>query len=300
VQLTRGAVASVLAVLVPWTWFWVRDASAAMELVAIVLPALVALVVALWLAMGDRHHWLRLAALSWIVFGVLVVAGPWTPRSTGHPRADANIVVAVAHTGGHVRSAEDVVAGIVGQHADLLVVTDATQPVHEQLVRVYRFSLRAAAPDGPALGVYANVPIEAPRAAEEVLDDHHLLRVVVGGKLVLWALQQPVEWTKPSRTTVTVDALVDALAEETLPVVVAGDTTISDRGRAYRRLAARFDDAMRAAWGGPTVRAVLARPLLLRVDHIFEPNDWCADRAGRFAITGSDHRGVRVRIGPCA
>src|SRR3954464_7250841 len=93
VQLTRGAVARVLVVLVPWTWFWVRDASAAMELVAVVLPAVVALVVALWLALGDRNHWLRLAALSWTVFGGVAVVGPWTPRESGHPRDDANVVV---------------------------------------------------------------------------------------------------------------------------------------------------------------------------------------------------------------
>lgn len=298
-QLTRGAVARVLALLVPWAWFWVRDASAAMELVAIVLPALVALLVALWLAMGDRHHWLRLAALSWAVFGVVAVVGPWTPRDTGHPRDDANIVIAVAHTGAQSRLDADVAADIAGQDADLVVVPDATQPVHELLVRTYRFSLRAAAPDGAAVGVYSDVPIEAPRR-ENMLDDRHLLRVVVGGKFVLWAIQQPVEWTKPSRTSALVDALLDEIGQETLPVVIAGDTTITDRGRAYRKITARFGDAMRSAWSGPTMRAVLARPLLLRVDHIFEPNDWCADRAGRFAITGSDHRGVHVRIGPCA
>ncbi|MEN3272376.1 MAG: vancomycin resistance protein VanJ, partial [Actinomycetota bacterium] len=140
----------------------------------------------------------------------------------------------------------------------------------------------------------------SPTAVSNVLDDHHLLRVVVGGKLVLWALQQPSDWTKPNKTTETVDTLLRQMVEETLPVVLAGDATFSDRGRAYRKLTSRFADAMRGAWGGPTARAALLRPLLLRVDHVFEPDEWCADRAGRFAITGSDHRGVHVRIGPCA
>jgi endonuclease/exonuclease/phosphatase (EEP) superfamily protein YafD len=300
VQLTRGGVARVLVVVLPWTWFWARDASAAMEVVAALLPALVALVVALWLALGDRNHWLRLAALSWTVFGVVVVVGPWQPRDTGHPREDANVVLAVAHTGAHDRRVRDAVDDIVGQHADVVVVTDATNELHGELVRTFRYSLRADEQAGTAVGVYSNPPIEAPLAVDTVLDDHHALRVVVGGKLVLWALQQPSDWRTPSRTTQTVDALLGELSHETLPVVVAGDTTITDRGRAYRRLVDHYDDAMRAAWGGPTARAWYLRPLLLRVDHVFEPTDWCADRAGRFPIAGSDRRGVHVRVGPCA
>ena len=299
-QLTRGAVARVIAVLVPWSWFWLRDRAAAMELVAAALPLLVAIVVALWLALGDRNHWLRLAALSWLAFGAVAVVGPWQPQSTGHPRDDAELVVAVAHTGGHERGAADVADDIVGQHADLVVVTDATSGLHDALVHAFRFSLRADEREGAAVGVYSNLPIEAPRAVPDVLDDHHALRVVVGGKLVVWALQQPAEWTKPSRTSSTVEALLGELAHETLPVVIAGDTTITDRGRAYRTLASRYGDAMRAAWGGPTARTWYLRPLLLRVDHVFEPKGWCADGAGRFALAGSDRRGVHVRIGPCA
>jgi endonuclease/exonuclease/phosphatase (EEP) superfamily protein YafD len=300
VQLTRGAVARVLVVLLPWSWFWARDASPAMELAAAALPAMVALVVALWLALGDRNHWLRLAALSWTVFGVVVVVGPWQPRQTGHPRADRNVVIAVAHTGAHTGRAADAVDDIVGQHADIVVVPDATQTVHDALVRAFKYSLRAEEEEGAAVGVYSNLPIEAPRAVPEVLDDHHVLRVVVLGQIALWAVQQPSDWTKPGRAAGTVDALVHRIAEESLPVVVAGDTTITDRGPAYRTLTAHLGDAMRAAWGGPTARAWYVRPLLLRVDHVFEPKDWCADRAGRFAIAGSDHRGVHVRVGPCA
>lgn len=299
-QLTRGAVARALVVLLPWAWFWTRDSSAAMEVVAAVLPALVALVVALWLALGDRNHWLRLAALSWTIFGVVVVVGPWQRRDTGHPRDDANVAIAVAHTGAHDRRVHDVVDDIVGQHADVVVVPDATAELNAALVRTFTYSLRADEKQGTAVGVYSTLPIEAPRAVDAVLDDHHALRVVVGGKLVVWALQQPSDWRTPSHQSRVVDALLGELSTETLPVVVAGDTTITDRGSAYRKLAARYDDAMRAAWGGPTARAWYVRPLLLRVDHIFEPPDWCADRAGRFPIAGSDRRGVHVRIGPCA
>jgi endonuclease/exonuclease/phosphatase (EEP) superfamily protein YafD len=39
--------------------------------------------------------------------------------------------------------------------------------------------------------------------------------------------------------------------------------------------------------------------LLLRIDHVFVPGDWCADDGGRFPLTGSDHRGVKVTVGPC-
>ena len=298
-QLTRGAVARVAILVLPWTWFWVRDRSASMELVAVLLPAIIALGIALCLALGDRRGFLRLAALSWTVFGVVAVVGPWTPRSLGHPRDDANIVIAVAPAGGDGH-ADDVAAAITAQHPDVVVVPDAGPRLHATLAHAFRYSLRGDAPESAALGVYSNVPVEAPKAVPSVLDDHHVLRVVVGEKLVLWALHQPYDWRKPGTTSRTARALLDEVEKETLPVVIAGDTTIVDRGRSYRKIASRFTDAMRASWVGPTVRVVVARPLLLRVDHIFEPNDWCADRAGRFAISGSDRRGVRVRIGPCA
>jgi endonuclease/exonuclease/phosphatase (EEP) superfamily protein YafD len=95
------------------------------------------------------------------------------------------------------------------------------------------------------------------------------------------------------------EAMLASARAETAPVILAGDFNTSDRSRGYRRITGRFRDAMRARRGGPTYVATLWRPFLLRIDHIFVPRDWCASQAERFALHGSDHRGLAVDVGPC-
>jgi vancomycin resistance protein VanJ len=95
------------------------------------------------------------------------------------------------------------------------------------------------------------------------------------------------------------EALLRSARSEGVPVVVAGDFNTSDRSRPYRRITGRFRDAMRAGWAGPTYVRGAWRPLLLRIDHIFIPGDWCSARPERFALRGSDHRGLAVNVGPC-
>jgi endonuclease/exonuclease/phosphatase (EEP) superfamily protein YafD len=123
----------------------------------------------------------------------------------------------------------------------------------------------------------------------------------------LWALHLP----KPSLNTDrdsqarpgahgrTLDRIRHVIREASLPVVVAGDLNLVDRGRGYQMLTADLDDASRSAWGGPTAKRSWLPLLFPRVDHILMPHGWCADRAARFDVTGSDHRGVRARLGPC-
>src|SRR5205823_2809111 len=95
------------------------------------------------------------------------------------------------------------------------------------------------------------------------------------------------------------EALLTSARGEGVPVVVAGDFNTSDRSRGYRRITSRFRDAMRARRAGPTYVATLWRPFPLRIDHIFVPRDWCSARPERFALHGSDHRGLAVDVGPC-
>jgi endonuclease/exonuclease/phosphatase (EEP) superfamily protein YafD len=104
---------------------------------------------------------------------------------------------------------------------------------------------------------------------------------------------------RPGGHARTLSKFVDAIDAETGPVVVAGDLNLTDRGRGYRELTAHLDDAMRGIRGGRTEVKASYRPLLLDIDHILEPPAWCADGARRFHISGSDHRGVTARVGPC-
>jgi endonuclease/exonuclease/phosphatase (EEP) superfamily protein YafD len=95
------------------------------------------------------------------------------------------------------------------------------------------------------------------------------------------------------------ESLLTSARAEGVPVVVAGDFNTSDRSRAYRRLTSRFRDAMRSRRAGPTYVSALWRPFLLRIDHIFVAKDWCSTSPQRFTLSGSDHRGLAVDVGPC-
>ena len=43
----------------------------------------------------------------------------------------------------------------------------------------------------------------------------------------------------------------------------------------------------------------LRHATLLRIDHVFATDDWCSERVDEFGIPGSDHRGIRLDVGPC-
>jgi endonuclease/exonuclease/phosphatase (EEP) superfamily protein YafD len=297
---------TLVLVVAPWTWFLVRDAGSLMELVAVLLPLLVAGAIGVLVA---RH--LRIAAASFAVFGITAVAGPWIPHDLGRPAGDTAITIAVANALQDNVHPEDVVADIVDQDADVVVVPEATPKMHELLRARFRYALRAHRFDA-SIGVYGNIPMTMPEDVRGPLDVPRQLRAVLhppgGREVVLWAVHLPKPWfvatggyqMRPGQHARTIDALLDRIAREDGPVVLAGDTNLTDRGRGYRRITAHFDDALRTTWGGPTARKWYLRPLLLRIDHVFVPEDWCADGGSRFRLTGSDHRGVRVTVGPCA
>ena len=94
-------------------------------------------------------------------------------------------------------------------------------------------------------------------------------------------------------------ALQAAVADEELPVVIAGDLNMSDRVRGYRYLDDRYTDLARDGWAGTTYIGGIYRYFLLRIDHVFATDGWCSDDVEEFSITGSDHRGLRLDVGPC-
>ena len=215
--------------------------------------------------------------------------------------------IAVANVLDHNPHADDVVADILDADADIVVVPESTFSIHVRLSAFYDHAIRVQLYDA-ALGVYS-ASRWRPRGVPGLLDESRQQRLEIDGpdgRFVLWAVHLPKPWfvssgyqMRPGGHARKLDAFIDRFDSETLPVVVAGDTNLTDRGRGYRKLTDRFDDALRGIWGGPTAAKSYLRPLLLRIDHILIPEDWCADGGDRFDLTGSDHRGVRARVGPC-
>jgi endonuclease/exonuclease/phosphatase (EEP) superfamily protein YafD len=286
----------------------VRDLSVVMEVVAVLLPVLVALVVvALVVAVAvTRRPVLLASAASWTLFGVVAVFLPWVPHSTGHPAQGVTVAAANVLTTNPTKP--EAVADILRVDADVVVVPEATPEVHARMSAAYPYAYRQ--PGAPsALGVYSRLPMTERPDATPIFDPARYHRLEVGGPtpFVLWALHLPRPWfvpegsfqLRPGGHARILSAFITAIDRETEPVVVAGDLNLTDRGRGYRKITAHLDDAMRSIRGARTEIKPSFRPLLLNIDHILEPPSWCADEARRFGIRGSDHRGITARIGPC-
>lgn len=94
------------------------------------------------------------------------------------------------------------------------------------------------------------------------------------------------------------DYLLDQLANEPLPYIVAGDFNTSDQSLAYIRLATDMHDSFREAGAGfsTTWPLVVVRgdawagiPPLVRIDYIWHSDGWIAETAERGPALGSDH-----------
>ena len=297
--------------LAPWTWFLVRDLHPAADVVAVGMPLLVATAVlgSLTLAALGRRLGPLVTALSWLLFGLVVIVGPWVPRPGPAP-VDAIRVVA-ANTYGS-RPLPPVIGGdIEGQSPDVVVVSEMSAAMDEELGRRFGLVERSVPGQsgGPDVGVFSDRPMERldmPAGVPAPLG----IRVLIdgpSGPFVLYGLHLPPPRARPGGppdVTVRehqriVDALHDAIVTEELPVVVAGDLNLVDRTSGYRQLLGVLDDAMRDGWVRPTAHRTPILPILGRVDHVLVSESWCSTDASIFALSGSDHRGVAVTVGPC-
>lgn len=303
--------------LLPWAWFVVRDVQPALDLVAVGLPllALALLGVAAVASLATRSlRWL-VAVASVALFGVVVVGAPWAPRD-GPPPEERVVVLTANIAGPEVRGpAEAVVASVVGADPDVVVVDELSPLVATMLAAAFphhveTFPADELNPEPPAIGVFSQLPIIE---AEVEPDGLPLIRAVVdggpAGRFVLYGAHVPKAVLRPAGFATSfaghddiIRAMAAAAADEDLPVVVAGDLNTSDRSSGYRVLARQLEDGARAdTWAGPTSAkdSPLWRLLALRIDHVLHSTSWCATDASRVELDGSDHRGVRVSLGPC-
>jgi endonuclease/exonuclease/phosphatase (EEP) superfamily protein YafD len=303
----RQWVAVGITVLAPWSWFAVRDLGWVLDLLANALPLLFGLAagaVGVY-AIRRRQRLMVAGALSCLFAGALSVLGPWRPQSIPPPVQGWRIVV--ANVSSRNDTVDRAISDALGQRGDLVLIleagTDPEPPEGFTAVALPSYSNQVIFSRFPARVI--DRPVGWPRR----LRAHRLEVDAPSGRLIVYLahlvrphlgprglVRLPAQMTAQRRER---EALLASAREETEPVVVVGDFNSSDRGRGYRRMTATFRDAMRSRWAGPTYAPLRWRPLLLRIDHVFVPRDWCSADPERFAIRGSDHRGVAVDIGPC-
>jgi endonuclease/exonuclease/phosphatase (EEP) superfamily protein YafD len=238
-----------------------------------------------------------------------VVVAPRWPARTAAPvdpvrLAAVNLQFDSEHPAAGVRDA-------VGVGADVLVVSELTPSTDEMLRVAYPYRVVTADLRDSRFGegVYAKVPLTVLDTPPSITDQ--LLRVAVGGvtPFVLYAVHLPrptfdepppaamISFGGQRAAALALDRAADA---EPGPVVISGDMNLSDRTSGYRKLASGRVDATRTGWAGSTYKGSLIwKLLLLRIDHIFLPADWCARDGSSFHLGGSDHDGVAATIGRC-
>jgi len=298
-SLRNPSALAIAGAVAPWTWFIARDVHPWLDAVALGWPV-IGFGTAALLALSSvmlRRQLPGVVAASWLAATMAVVVLPWTPSDAG--RADPGVRVVAANTFGTRTSPPSIEDDIADERPDVVVVSE----VSDELDATLRRRFRHAARNGD-VAVYSSMPIgQIGRAPAR----QRGMRVVIGGRFVLYALHLQKPGVTPSSVEVgfrthrrIVDAVIDAVRREQQPVVLAGDLNLVDRSSGYRRLTRALDDAMRSSWSGPTSLRRRTQPLLARIDHILIDEAWCADDARLFELRASNHRGVAATVGPCA
>lgn len=290
----------LLAVL-PWAWFLLRGSWPPLDLIAVALPLLgLASLLALGLVAARTGRLLPLSAgLSAFLVAALAVMMPRLPVEQPRPTGGLRIASANVLEGNDIP--REAAATLAERRVDLLVVIEGGRKTLGELRVMSNLPERLTY---GGLSVFSRWPL-ARLTSPPPPDGGAALRARVdrpGAPFVLHVIHAPnplYQTTFEEQERFAADLVRQADAE-VLPAVVVGDLNLTDRAEGYRTLASSLRDAMRAgSWPADTYRLSVWRLLLLRIDHLFVPTDWCAADPVTFDIPGSDHRGIEATIGPC-
>jgi endonuclease/exonuclease/phosphatase (EEP) superfamily protein YafD len=280
------------------------------DLVAIGLPVLAVASAVLFAAIGlTRWRRWRTIPLTSSIVSLLLVFAPRAPMSTGGPVdpirvSSVNLLYRNSDPAGAVADA-------LADDPDLLVVSELTDATDALLTAAFPYRVVADLASGERFGqgVYSTFPLTAldrPDVKGQVLR----LTVDAPTPFVLWAVHipRPVlsgaqgtglhDFAGHHRAIRQLDALVEAETEA--PVVLAGDLNLADRTTGYRVVTDGRIDVARTAGATTTFTASpLWSMLLLRIDLVVIPGDWCVAGAREIHLAGSDHRGIVADIGRC-
>lgn len=284
-----------------WAWFVVRDAWAPLDAVAVGLPVLgLAGLLAGGLASVRTGRMVPLAAgLSCAIAVAAAILGPRAPEEAQAPGRP--IRFAIANVQRDNGTSTQAVAALRAQQPDVVVALEMPEGFARELEQAAK-ELAHHETRGE-IGVWSRWPVRS-QALPTGYPDVRLFRVRIEADqpFVLYAFhaRNPL-YEESFADQRNLDLLLSAAAEqEGLPVVLAGDFNLSDRANGYRVLTGTYRDAMRAGtWASDTYDLHVWRTLLLRIDHLFVPLDWCADAPGTFDVPGSDHDGIAATVGPC-
>ncbi|MEA2550338.1 MAG: hypothetical protein QOE25_107, partial [Actinomycetota bacterium] len=293
-------------VLVPWTWFLVRDAWPPLNVGSVAMPAIAilggaALVVG---AAATRRLFPLAVAVSLIAMTAVTVIAPMMPQAV--IPITSPLTIASANVYSSNRTPQAAADALAATGADVLVAVETPLGFADLLGSAAGASHPYDAV-GAQIVIRSAFPVQVLSAPPGVAVDRVLVAAVrppAGEPFTLFAVHliNPIEESSFSYQQAVIHRLDQRALDlgRTSPVVIAGDLNLSDRTHGYRILSTDFRDAMRAgAWAGDTYLQGIWRFALLRIDHLFLSRTWCAADPSRFEVPGSDHEGIRATIGPC-
>ena len=144
--------------------------------------------------------------------------------------------------------------------------------------------------------------------AVDSLGDHEIVLVnlhptATAGTTQVRDMPRLIQTTFPERER-QIEAVVNYLADETRPVILAGDLNTTDQTAAYRQLATRYTDVWRVAGQGlghtfpaQTLDWRFRLPArAIRIDYLFYSAPFHATEAWLVNTQTSDHWGVAARL----
>jgi endonuclease/exonuclease/phosphatase (EEP) superfamily protein YafD len=282
-------------------WFAVRGTWPPLDIIAIAVPLLGCAGLVLFGLVSARTGRLPplVAGLSIFSVAAASVVLPRLPQE--QPRPTQPVRIAAANVLGGNPQPERAAAVLAGRDVDVLVMIEAHNGV---AAAVEASTTLPEKLDAGQFSVISRWPLTRlpPAAAAGEVPRLRLRIERPGAPFVLRVIHAPnplYETTFEQQEALAAHIVETAEAEQ-LPAVVVGDLNLSDRAEGYRIITRSMRDAMRAgSWPGDTYRLHVWRALLLRIDHMFVPNGWCAADAGTFEVPGSDHRGIEATVGPC-
>jgi endonuclease/exonuclease/phosphatase (EEP) superfamily protein YafD len=294
---------TALGAAVPWIWFLVRGIGGRVEAVAVALPMLVLVAFVVLAVVTALLREPRLLAVlgSLVIFGAVAIVAPRLPHASGAPSPSVRLVSANVFFDN--TSPAEAVESVLATRADVEVLVETSPELRAILAA--RDTAHPYAVQDDQLVVRSRFPLSAmPDPAG--LPTRRILRLGVdapSGPFVLYAIHalNPLSESTFANQLDWVDRLRSSAAREDLPVVMAGDFNMSDRQLGYRRMTDGLlrDAITGAGWGRSTYPYGIWAALVLRIDHVFEPTDWCSGAPDTFAVPGSDHAGLEVDVGPC-
>jgi len=296
---------AALIVAAPWAWFLVRDAWAPLNAVAVTLPAISigAAAVLMVLAVLTRRWLPVLVAISTLLMAAGAIFGPRLAHEASGPSIAMSIVFANVYEAN--TSPEQAAQDLLSRGADIVAAAelrDHTRAALDEQSAGYPYVA-----DHRQLTLRSRWPLEILPIPEDLPDPWAMLtwvRPPDGDPFRILVLHVP----NPSSATTfetqaeQVELIVSIVQrlERRGPIVVVGDLNLSDRTTGYRLLDSHLFDAMRAGdLAHNTYAGGAWRFAMLRIDHLFLAEGWCASNPRVFVVHGSDHRGIGAAIGPC-